>query len=73
MLRNLLGDPNARKLKRFTPLVTDINLLEQDLISLSDEDLKRKTNEFRERLDKVTSKKDKHNFLDKGFLNTVSS
>ncbi|WP_269623826.1 preprotein translocase subunit SecA [Prochlorococcus marinus] len=64
MLKNLLGDPNARKLKRFTPLITDINLLEQDLISLSDHDLKRKTYEFREKLDKVSSKKDQRNLLD---------
>jgi preprotein translocase subunit SecA len=27
MLKLLLGDPNARKLKRFQPLVSDINLL----------------------------------------------
>ena len=29
MLKLLLGDPNARKLKRYEPLVSDINLLEE--------------------------------------------
>ena len=28
MLKLLLGDPNARKLKRYQPIVSDINLLE---------------------------------------------
>ena len=31
MLKLLLGDPNARKLKRYQPLVSDINLLEEDI------------------------------------------
>ena len=29
MLKLLLGDPNARKLKRYQPIVSDINLLER--------------------------------------------
>ena len=53
MLRNLLGDPNNRKLKRFSPLVTDINVLEEDLACLSDEELRSKTNLFRDKLSKV--------------------
>ena len=31
MLKLLLGDPNARKLKRYHPIVSDINLLEEDI------------------------------------------
>ena len=31
MLKLLLGDPNARKLKRYQPIVSDINLLERRL------------------------------------------
>ena len=34
MLKLLLGDPNARKLKRYQPIVTEINLLEDDIASL---------------------------------------
>ena len=30
MLKLLLGDPNARKLKRYQPIVSDINLLEEE-------------------------------------------
>jgi len=52
MLKTLLGDPNARKLKKFQPYVTDINLLEEDIQALSDEALTDKTAEFKQRLAK---------------------
>ena len=35
MLKLLLGDPNARKLKRYQPIVSDINLLEEEIAPLS--------------------------------------
>ena len=50
MFANLLGDPNARKLKRYSPLVTDINILEEDLLTISDEDLRTRTSDFRIKL-----------------------
>ncbi len=53
MLKLLLGDPNTRKLKRYQPLVTDINLLEEDIAPLSDEELRAKTAQFQEKLGKV--------------------
>ena len=34
MLKLLLGDPNARKLKRYQPIVSDINLLEEEIAPL---------------------------------------
>ena len=37
MLKLLLGDPNARKLKKYQPDITEINLLEEDIKPLSDE------------------------------------
>jgi len=52
MLKALLGDPNARKLKRYQPDVKEINLLEEEIQPLSDEDLAAKTTEFRQRLEK---------------------
>ncbi|MEH2350348.1 MAG: preprotein translocase subunit SecA [Nostoc sp.] len=52
MLKLLLGDPNARKLKKYQPSVTEINLLEEDIKVLSDEELKGKTVEFKQRLAK---------------------
>ena len=55
MLKLLLGDPNARKLKRYQPLVSDINLLEEDIAPLSDEDLRRRTSEFRQQLENAGS------------------
>jgi preprotein translocase subunit SecA len=50
MLKLLLGDPNARKLKRYQPLVSDINLLEEEIEPLSDDELRGLTAEFRQKL-----------------------
>jgi preprotein translocase subunit SecA len=52
MLKLLLGDPNARKLKKYQPYITEINLLEEEIKALSDDELKGKTAEFRQRLAK---------------------
>ncbi|MEH1969882.1 preprotein translocase subunit SecA [Nostoc sp.] len=52
MLKLLLGDPNARKLKKYQPSVTEINLLEEEIKALSDDELKGKTVEFKQRLAK---------------------
>ncbi|MEH2174667.1 preprotein translocase subunit SecA [Nostoc sp.] len=52
MLKLLLGDPNARKLKKYQPSVTEINLLEEEIKVLSDDELKGKTVEFKQRLAK---------------------
>ena len=51
MLKNLLGDPNARKLKRYRPDVVEINLLEEEIQQLSDEALTGKTAEFKQRIE----------------------
>ena len=64
MFGKLLGDPNNRKLKSFYPLVTDINVLEEDLVDLTDDDLRRKTNEFRQKIDQVGSPKSQLEILD---------
>ena len=55
MLKALLGDPNARKLKRYKPDVVEINLLEEEIQPLSDAALAAKTDEFRQRLAKGES------------------
>ncbi|MEB3179680.1 MAG: preprotein translocase subunit SecA [Nostocaceae cyanobacterium] len=52
MLKSLLGDPNARKLKKYQPIVAEINLLEEDFKALSDAELTAKTAEFKQRLAK---------------------
>jgi preprotein translocase subunit SecA len=51
MLKNLLGDPNARKLRRYKNDIVEINLLEEEIQALSDEQLTGKTAEFRQRLE----------------------
>ncbi len=52
MLKTLLGNPNDRKLKKFQPLVADINAIEDDIKALSDDELRGKTGEFKQRLEK---------------------
>lgn len=64
MFKKLFGDPNARKLKKFQPLVAEIKLLEEDFKKLTDEDLARKTLEFREKLDKSDSDEETEEILD---------
>ena len=51
MLKNLLGDPNARKLKKYNPDVVEIDLLEEEVQGLSADQLTGKTAEFRQRLE----------------------
>ena len=57
MFGRLLGDPDARKLRRFAPLVTDINSLESDVSNLTDNDLRSRTSEFRQKLEKESNTK----------------
>ena len=46
----IIGDPNAKEVRRIHPLVDEINALEPDVRELSDADLRAKTDEFRQRL-----------------------
>jgi preprotein translocase subunit SecA len=64
MFKNLLGDPNARKLKKFQPLVTEVNLLEEEIKQLSDDELKAKTAEFKQQLEKATTDREREEILD---------
>ena len=50
MLKLLLGDPNARKLKRYKPIISDINLLEEEIAPLSNNPLREKTASFQNAL-----------------------
>jgi preprotein translocase subunit SecA len=52
LLRQLFGSQNERTMKRLRPMVEQINALEPDVAALSDEALRAKTVEFRERLAK---------------------
>ena len=64
MLKLLLGDPNARKLKRYQPIVSDINLLEEEISPLSDDDLRYKTAAFQQRLANAGSLENQRPILD---------
>tara|TARA_B100001250_G_scaffold385039_1_gene380439 strand:+ start:2635 stop:5469 length:2835 start_codon:yes stop_codon:yes gene_type:complete len=64
MFSKLLGDPNTRKLKRYYPLVSDINIFEEDLVGLSDDELRARTSEFRTRLAKIPTSEKELSFLD---------
>lgn len=50
--RKIFGTENDRKLRRMRPVVEKINALEPEFETLSDDALKGKTTEFRERLEK---------------------
>jgi preprotein translocase subunit SecA len=64
MFKKVLGDPNARKIRKYQPYVADINVLEDDIKVLSDEQLKGKTAEFRQRLDKAKTDREREELLD---------
>lgn len=64
MLKALLGDPNARKLKKYQPLVKEVKLFEEDIQGLSDEELKGKTAEFQEKLAKAKNFQEREEVLD---------
>ncbi len=50
--KKFFGDPNKKVIEQLQPIVEKVNELESDIKELSDEDLKAKTGEFRERLGK---------------------
>ena len=47
MLKLLLGDPNTRKLKRYQPIVEEINFLEEEISRLTDDELRRETHNLK--------------------------
>ena len=52
ILTKIFGDPNKKVLAKIQPLIEQINLLEKDIEKLSDEELKNKTQIFKDRLTK---------------------
>jgi len=51
LVNKIIGDPNAKEIKRLQPLVDEINAFEPAMQALSDAELRAKTDEFRQRLD----------------------
>ncbi len=58
LIKGIFGSKNERELKRIAPLVQRINALEPDFQKLSDAQLKAKTAEFKERLERGESLED---------------
>ncbi len=50
MLKLLLGDPNTRKLKRYQPIVEEINLLEEEVSILTDDELRNETSNLKSKV-----------------------
>lgn len=49
LLTKIVGDSNAKELRKLQPLVDEINALEPDMAELSDDELRDQTAEFKER------------------------
>ena len=58
LLAKVIGTANDRELKRIRPLVAEVNSKEPEIERLTDEQLRGKTVEFRERLSKGESIED---------------
>ncbi|MEZ0370737.1 MAG: preprotein translocase subunit SecA, partial [Candidatus Sericytochromatia bacterium] len=54
LLQKIVGDPHKRTVDKIRPLVERINSLESLVEPLSDEDLRSRTYEFRQRIDNAT-------------------
>ncbi|MBE7705164.1 MAG: preprotein translocase subunit SecA [Cyanobacteria bacterium SIG29] len=52
LLLKLFGDPNNNKIKKMLPIVEHINALEEEFCKLTDDQLREKTQEFKEILSK---------------------
>ncbi len=48
MLLSLLGNPNEKKVNKVKPIIDHINALEPEMAALSDDELRAKTDEFKE-------------------------
>ena len=68
MLLKLLGDPNEKKVKSMMGIVEHINALEPEFAKLTDEQLRAKTDEFREILSKRPTSKNYKEDLKSAFL-----
>ncbi len=55
ILKKIFGSKNERELKRIRPLIQKINELEAEVLLLSDDQLRAKTGEFKERIERGES------------------
>ena len=52
LIGKFIGDPNAKEIERLRTKLPEINKLEEEYQALSDEELKNKTQEFKDRIKK---------------------
>ena len=73
LLLKILGDPNEKKVKKVMPIVDRINELEPEMEALSDDELKAKTQEFKDILRKRPTSEDekKDRALEKETLDKI--
>ena len=64
MLKLLLGDQNTRKLKRYQPIVEEINLLEDDISKLSDDELRNETHNLKAKISSEVNIKKQKEYLE---------
>ncbi len=64
MLKLLLGDPNSRKLKRYQPLVEEINFLEGEVSKLTDDELRNETHNLKSQISQEENTKKQRELLD---------
>jgi len=64
MFKQLFGDPNDRKLKKYQPLKSEVKLFEEEIQALSDDELRGKTAEFKQKLEKATSDEEEKDILE---------
>ncbi len=64
MLKLLLGDPNTRKLKRYQPIVEEINFLEEEISQLNDNELRKETQNLKSNISSELDLKKQKELLD---------
>ena len=52
LIKKIVGSKNERELKRIRPIIAQVNELESQIQSLSDDQLRARTGEFKDRVEK---------------------
>ena len=71
MLKLLLGDPNTRKLKRYQPILEEINFLEEEISQLTDDELRKETQNLKSKISLELDLKKQKELLDKSHLSKL--
>ncbi len=69
ILKKIIGSQNEREIKKFVDIVSETNTLESDIIKMPSADLRNKTEEFRETIEKEVGLDG--NFRDEKYFNAL--